>query len=212
MKKSIFILTVFLTFNFSTGLYAQNDTTKQVKSEDPSIYDLDENSLLPDKFVFTQRIFWGEKGLMRNFKHFELTPESRQRESKIRKNMFIAHQVFGFATMGAMAAQGVIGSQMYKGNYKNYEAHEAIAAAINIGYISTASMALFAPPRAYDERKGFTKLKLHRALAMVHIAGMLTTNILAGQLEHNPDLRPYHRAAAFTTFGAFATSMVIIKF
>jgi hypothetical protein len=41
---------------------------------------------------------------------------------------------------------------------------------------------------------------------------MIATDILAAQLESNPDLKPYHRAAAFTTFGAFAASMIVIKF
>jgi hypothetical protein len=208
MKLLKIVVAVFLFGVFYQG-YSQTET---VKKEDPSIYDPDDSSLLPDKFIFTQRMLWGEKGLIRNFNKFELSAESRQRESKIRRNMFVAHQVTGFATAGAMLAQGIIGSQLYKGNYKNYELHEALATGINIGYTTTASLALFAPPRAYDERKGFTKLKLHRALAIVHISGMIATNILAGQLEENYDLRPYHRAAAITTFGAFATSMIIIKF
>jgi hypothetical protein len=36
--------------------------------------------------------------------------------------------------------------------------------------------------------------------------------VLAGQLEQHPNLKAWHRAAAYTTFGAFAASMIVIKF
>jgi hypothetical protein len=41
---------------------------------------------------------------------------------------------------------------------------------------------------------------------------MIATNILAGQLEQNYKVKPYHRAAAYTTFAAFAAATVVIKF
>jgi hypothetical protein len=47
---------------------------------------------------------------------------------------------------------------------------------------------------------------------MIHYTGMITTMVLANQLEQNPDLKPWHKAAAFITFGAFAASMIVIKF
>ena len=44
------------------------------------------------------------------------------------------------------------------------------------------------------------------------LTGMIATNILAGQLEGHPELKPYHRAAAYTTFAAFAAATIVIKF
>lgn len=212
MKKILLFGIVFFCLSFFK-LMAQTDTTQTLNLLDElSATENETVQLLPDHFVFTQRLMWGEKGLMRNFKSFELSPEERQKELKIRRTMLVAHQAMGFLTLGAMAAQGVVGSKLYNGNYNIKDTHEALAAAINVGYYTTASLSLFAPPKMLDERKGYSSIKVHKALAIVHFTGMLATNILAGQLESNPDLKPYHRAAAFTTFGAFAASMVIIKF
>jgi hypothetical protein len=88
----------------------------------------------------------------------------------------------------------------------------AIAKGIEIGYFTTASLSLFAPPKMINERKGYSSIKLHKGLAIIHFTGMITTMVLANQLEQNPDLKPWHKAAAFTTFGAFAASMIVIKF
>jgi hypothetical protein len=192
---------------------AQNDTIQGLDLlNELTVAQPDTVKLLPDKFVITQRLLWGQKGLMRNFNAFELTPEERQKELKIRRGMLVTHQIMGFTTLGLMVAQGFVGSSLYNGNHDKKDVHEALAAGINIGYFTTASLSLFAPPKMLDERKGYSSIKLHKALAIVHISGMIATDILAAQLESNPDLRPYHRAAAFTTFGAFAASMIVIKF
>lgn len=184
----------------TVDLLGEMSQTTQVKTK-----------LLPDKILFTQRIFWGEKGLMRTFNAFELTPEKRQKELKVRRTMLVAHQVLGMVTLGGMVAQGIVGAQLYNGkNVKDL--HEGLAAAVNIGYFSTAALSLFAPPKMLNERKGYSSIKLHRALAIVHLSAMIATNILAGQLEQNSSLKPYHRAAAYTAFGAFAASMIVIKF
>ena len=44
------------------------------------------------------------------------------------------------------------------------------------------------------------------------MSAMIATNVLAGMTEDNPNLKKYHRAAAYTAFGAFAASMIVIKF
>jgi hypothetical protein len=176
----------------------------------------EKTKLLPDKILFTQKIFWGEKGLMRSFDAFELTPEKRQKELKVRRTMLVAHQVMGMLTLGGMVAQGIVGAKLYNASGSNYsklkDTHEILAGAVNIGYFSTAALSLFAPPKMLNERKGYSSIKLHRALAVVHLSAMIATNILAGSLEGNSSLRPYHRAAAYTAFGAFAASMIVIKF
>ena len=126
--------------------------------------------------------------------------------------MLVAHQALGFVTLGAMVAQGIVGQRLYNGDRSLRDTHEGLAAAVNICYFTTASLALFAPPKMLDERKGYSSIKLHKALAIVHFSSMVATNILASQLEGNPGLRSWHRAAAYTAFGAFAASMIVIKF
>ncbi len=212
MKKAFFLLAIALCFTVFKA-YSQVDKTKTNDLlGDLESANADTVKLLPDHFVFTQRLLWGQKGLMRNFSAFELSPEERQKELKIRRGMLVAHQIGGFTTLGMMIAQGFVGSSLYNGNYDKKDLHEALAVGINIGYFTTASLSLFAPPKMLDERKGYSSIKLHKALAIVHLSGMIATDILAAQLESNPDLKPYHRAAAFTTFGAFAASMIVIKF
>lgn len=210
--KALFFLSLLL-FSSSVILEAQIDTTQTDNLlNDVLSADTDSTALLPDKFLFTQRIFWGKKGLMRNFDYFELTPEKRQNELKIRRTMLVTHQIMGALTLGGMVAQGIVGSKLYNGNYDLKETHEALAAAVNFGYFTTASLALFAPPKMINERKGYSSIKIHRWLAIIHLSAMITTNVLAGELESRPDLRKYHRAAAYTAFGAFAASMIVIKF
>ena len=224
--KNLFLVILLISFvslqssgqkDTGTKLNAPKDTTANVDLLGEMNKASQETAkLLPDKIIFTQRMLWGQKGLMRNFNAFELTPEKRQHELKVRRTMLVTHQILGFATLGGMIAQGIVGSKLYHASGSDYQSlkntHEAIATGIEIGYFSTAAMSLFAPPKMLNERKGYSSIKLHKGLAIVHFAGMITTMILAGQLESNPDLKPYHRAAAFTTFGAFAASMIVIKF
>lgn len=211
MKTLIF--SAILILILSIELHAQIDSTKSVNLlNEISLANKDSVVLLPKKFPFTQRLLWGNKGLMRNFNEFELTPAKRQNELKIRRTMLVAHQAMGFVTLGTMIAQGIVGQRLYNGDRSLRDTHEGLAAAVNFCYFSTASLALFAPPKMFDERKGYSSIKLHKALAIVHFSAMVATNILAGQLEGNPNLRSWHRAAAFTAFGAFAASMIVIKF
>lgn len=211
MRK--FTFTIVLMFFTVINLFAQADTLQSVDLlQDLTLNEDESTELLPSKILFTQKILWGEKGLMRNFNRFELTPDKRQRELKLRRTMLVTHQVMGFATLGGMIAQGIVGARLYNGHTELKDTHEALAAGVNIGYFTTASLALFAPPKMINERKGYSNIKLHKALAIVHFSSMLATNILAGQLESHPNLRPYHRAAAYTAFGSFAAAMIAIKF
>jgi hypothetical protein len=208
MSKAIIVLFLFL--GLTNLSLAQIDNQNNDLLND--ISNTDSDKLLPEKMIFTQRMLWGEKGLMRHGSRFELTPEKRQNELKLRRGMLIAHQITGFTTLGGMVAQGIVGAKLYNGSENLKGAHEGLAALVNTTYFTTAGLALFSPPKMKSDNKGYSSIKVHKALAAIHLTGMLATNILAGQLESHPNLRPYHRAAAFTTFAAFAASMIIIKF
>jgi len=172
--------------------------------------------LLPSKMIFTQRIFWGPKGLLRVMNIAPLTPEGREHELKLRRTMLVSHQVMGFVTLAGFIAQGIVGAKLYNATGDQYSrllnVHSALAAGVNITYATTAVLSLAAPPKMLTERKGLSSIKLHKYLAVAHIAGMITTNVLSGMLHTHPELKPYHRAAAYTTFGAFALSIIAIKF
>jgi len=168
-------------------------------------------SLLPEKMIFTQRILWGEKGLMRNFDYFELTSEKRQRELKVRRKFLGLHQILGFTTLAGMAGQGYVGQQLYN-NGKYEDLHENLAVLVNATYFTTAGLSLFTPPKMLSEGKGYSNMKLHKALAVIHLSAMIATNVLVEAAEDNPDFRSYHRAAAFTAFGAYTLSIIAVKF
>ena len=225
MKTFTWIVLVLLLISFRSQ--AQKDVTTKMKAQKDTTATVDllgemnqnnqeKTKLLPDKIIFTQRLLWGEKGLMRNFSAYELTPDKRQNELKVRRNMLVAHQIMGMLTLGGMVAQGIVGAKLYNSTGSNYRSlrntHEALASAVSVAYFSTAALSLFAPPKMLNERKGYSSIKIHRDLAIVHFTAMVSTLVLAGMLESNPSLKPYHRAAAYTAFGAFAASMIVIKF
>lgn len=172
--------------------------------------------LLPDHMLLSQRIVWGKNGLMRLVGAAPLTTEGRQRELNVRRTMLGLHQVMGFVTLAGFVAQGIVGSQLYNAQGENYtrlkNIHEGLATAINYSYGTTALLSLLSPPPAVGQRRGLSTVKLHKYLAVVHLAGMIATNVLAHKIQTNYELKPYHRAAAYTTFGAFATAIIVLKF
>lgn len=170
--------------------------------------------LLPQKMLLTQRVFWGEKGLLRPISPLNLP--NREKELKLRRSMLVAHQVMGFVTLGGMVGQGIVGSQLYKATGTRAgdlnDIHENLAVAVNLTYGTTAFMSLFTPPPLINRDKKLSAIRIHKWLSLVHMSGMIATNILADKIDDNPSLKPYHRAAAFATFASFAAAVISIKF
>lgn len=210
--KRISLLLFFILFSALTFA--------QITESDSLLADLDTNAtqakLLPDKMLLTQRIFWGEKGLYRKIGIApKLTAENRAKELKVRRTMFKIHQAMGVLTAAGMLAQGFLGARLYKAGGDDYtrikRAHEATATGINIAYATTALMAFTAPPGMLN-RKGISNVKVHKYLSYVHLTGMITTNVLANKISDNFKLKPYHRAAAYTTVGTYFAAMIVLKF
>jgi hypothetical protein len=171
--------------------------------------------LLPKKMLLTQRVLWGQKGLLRPIS--PLTATNREKELKLRRGMLVAHQVLGFVTLGGMVGQGITGTQLYKGSGRVGDIHEGLAIAVNTTYSATAIMSLFTPPPLINRDKKLSAIRLHKWLAVVHMGGMIGTNILAQSLEDAQGdqytrLKKWHRAAAFTTFASYAAAVITIKF
>ena len=203
MKVAIPLLTLVL---LSFSVNSQDDLLKDVMQQQDSVVEL-----LPKKMLLTQRVFWGEHGLMRPIS--PLTNVNREKELKLRRGMLVAHQVLGFVTLGGMAAQGVVGSRLYKNYSENLkDAHENLAIAVNATYSAGAFMSLFTPPPLINRDKKLSSIRIHKWLSLVHMSGMVATNILADKIDENAKLKPLHRAAAFTTFASFAAAVVVIKF
>ena len=85
MKKIIiiFLIALFPIFNFS---------------QEKELFDLiiaDENAtpeLLPERMIFTQRIFWGENGILRKTGIAPLNLKNREKELKLRRSFLKTHQ------------------------------------------------------------------------------------------------------------------------
>lgn len=209
--SSNFFKGLALYFLVCTGLHAQDIDLDDLMSDASETGQ--EESLLPERMLFTQRAFWGENGLYRKvgIAPKVITAETRARELKVRQNMFKIHQALGLLTAGGMIAQGIVGSKLYNGDFQIKKAHENLALGINIAYGTTALMAFTSPPPMINRRK-FDNIKLHKYLSIIHLSGMVATNVLAHKVDDNFNLKKYHRAAAFTTFGAYTLAIASIKF
>jgi len=201
MNKQFYIL--FASILFIKGSYGQINNALFESIENPAT----EIELLPDSMIFTQRLLWGEKGLMRSTNLLPLSLENREKEMKIRRKMLLAHQVVGYTTLAGMIAQGILGVKLYNGQGKYREAHEVIGNITTASYFTGAGLSLFAPPPLISvKNKGLTSIKAHKWLASVHFSAMIATNLLA---ESNTK---YHRAASFTLFGSYALAVLAFKF
>ena len=203
MYQKIFLFTFSLCSFLSFG--QEVDLFNNLRNESQR-----DESLLPDRMVFTQRFLWGEKGLMRKTKWYPLTKEQREKELKLRRTMLKIHQVIGFATLAGMTAQGVLGTKLYKrpnNYYELYKTDKTIGHITSISYFTGAALSLFAPPPLTNKKqKGLNSIKAHKYLASLHFSAMLATNLLA---DNNTNL---HRAAALTAFGTYATAILVFKF
>jgi hypothetical protein len=206
MKKYLIYLGITCSISLNVGAQTDSlDLLLQLGSEEPV-------ELIPKRMIFTQRVLWGENGLMRTLKIAPLTDQGRETELKIRRGMLVTHQVLGFATLAGMVAQGIVGAKLYSGDYKIKELHEGLGTAVNITYFTTAGLSLFTPPPLISRQvKGLNGIKMHKTLAVVHLSAMIATNVLSDSAG-DPKIKPLHRAAAFTAFGSFFGAMVVMKF
>ncbi len=210
MKKLLVLLLLVLSATINASIAQTN--------ADSLLNDLEagpeKTALLPKRMLLTQRIFWGEHGLYRRTGIApQLTLENREKELRIRRNMFKIHQTLGFITAAGMITQGILGSRLYKPETysdKLKNIHGAVATGVNIGYATTALMAFTAPPPMLN-RKGISNIKVHKYLSYVHLSAMIATNVLGPRISDNYKLKPYHRAAAYTAVGGYLAAIAMIK-
>lgn len=191
-------------------------STIQIFSQDDLLSDLLKTQdtttlLLPKKMLFTQRVLWGEKGLLRPIA--PLNAVNREKELKLRRRMLVTHQILGFATLGGMIGQGIVGPQLYKQynqNLKNF--HEGLGTAVTITYSTTAFMSLFTPPPLINRDKKLSSIRIHKWLSLVHMSGMIATNILSNKAGDSQKMKTLHRTAAYVTFASFGAAVITIKF
>ena len=200
LLRRLFLFAFIFTCSISYGqedLFAQLDDSQEEVPFD----------LLPERMLFTQRLLWGEKGLMRVTGLSDLDEEHRMKELKLRKTMLNVHQVIGYATLAGMVAQGIIGGQLYNGDYSLYDTHETLGGIVTATYFTGAALSLFAPPPLISSKEiGLSGARAHKWLASVHLSAMIAT-----QYYKERD-KALHRASAYTAFGAYAAATVVIRF
>ena len=167
-----------------------------------------DESLIPKRMIFTQRVLWGNKGLLRKFGIFPLNVEQREKELKLRRSMLKIHQIIGYLTLAGMVTQGFLGGKLYN-NWERglYNTHKTVGNLTSISYFTGAGLSLFAPPPLINKKsKGLSSIKAHKYLASVHFSAMLATNIFK---KRNQQI---HKISAYTAVGSFAAAVLVFKF
>ena len=178
--------------------------------------------LQPENLGFFERNLWSENGLFRTMRIASpLTPESRKSELKLRRTMLVAHETSGFLTLGLMLTTVVYGQKVI--NQINDQSpslslrrtHIGFADATIATYSLTALLSLLSPPPVI-RRDEMSTLSYHRALAWIHVTGIIITPIIAALAKrrgasYESTLR-IHQVSGYITTTAFAASMIVITF
>ena len=178
--------------------------------------------LLPENLGFFERNLWTENGLFRTMGIASpLTPESRKSELKLRRTMLVAHEVSGFVTLGLMVTTVYYGqkvlNEFYTSNYRPLlRKHTQFVDATIATYSITALLSLLSPPPVI-RRDEISTVSIHRALAWVHVTGMILTPIIAaiakkGRGATDMSILRIHQISAYITTAAFTASMIVVTF
>lgn len=171
---------------------------------------------LPDGMPLNTRLLWGRRGL---FRLLGIAPATRQRELEIRRAMLQWHQRLGLVTLAALTTQVILGEVLASDRARYYQRLQPIHRTLGYAtfglYLTTASLSLGAPPaRRYTP--GFSSVKLHRALALVHFTGMMLQPWLGRHLRLAPTPDSYerrlrtHRWVGRITLGAYFAAFLSI--
>ena len=201
IKAKILLGGFFLwsTLSFSQG----EDLFSSLREET-----VQDESLIPNRMIFTQRALWGNNGLLRKVGLFPLNIEQREKELKLRRSMLKIHQIIGYLTLAGMVTQGFLGGKLYN-NWERglYNTHKTVGNLTSISYFTGAGLSLFAPPPLINKKsKGLSSIKAHKYLASVHFSAMLATNIFK---RRNNQI---HKISAYTAVGSFAAAVLVFNF
>ena len=193
---------------FSVNCFAQDFT-----EEFENLINIEKPSLLPEKMIFSQRILWGEKGLLRKTGIVKLSLENREKELVIRERMLKAHQIIGYITFAGMIYQGILGGKLYNGDYSVYDTHKKLGNIVTASYFTGAALSLFSPPPLVNrKREGLNNIRLHKILANVHVPAMVITNIYADKQYEKKSYKEIHKVSAYTAVASYTLAMVTIIF
>jgi hypothetical protein len=181
-----------------------------------SIVQAPKRSLLPNNMSIMEKGLWGENGFLRTVGIVSpLTPEERKHELTIRRTMLSTHQIGGFVTLGLMGAACYFGQKIIDGDVGYRKNHQIFVTSTIISYSATGLLAVLAPPPVI-RRDEVSTTTIHKALAWVHVAGMIITPILGGMVKRRTgsDMQAarVHQVSAYITTAVFAASMITVTF
>ena len=203
-----FLISVVISVILSSTIQAQD-----FAEEFESLINQEKPSLLPEKMLITQRVLWGEKGLLRKTGIVKLSLENREKELIVREKMLKAHQIIGYITFAGMIYQGILGGKLYNGDYSVYETHKTLGKVVTATYFTGAGLSLFTPPPLVSRKKeGLSNIRLHKILANVHVPAMIVTNIYADKQQGNRSHKKIHKASAYTAVASYTLAMFTIIF
>jgi hypothetical protein len=146
------------------------------------------------------------------------------RQVRVRRGLLVAHQAFGFATLGALAATLVIGQLNYVDKYASgdfttrYErSHLGLGVTTTALFATTGILALSAP-NPYPKPVRLDTALVHKLSMAMATVGMITQIILGpvtaarvGRLDQ-PNLALGHLITGYATFAFMATGVVAYFF
>ena len=203
-----FFISGVIAFVITSTIHAQDfaeEFESLIKTEKPT--------LLPEKMLISQRVLWGEKGLLRKTGIVKLSLENREKELIVREKMLKAHQIIGYITFAGMIYQGILGGKLYNGDYSVYETHKTLGKVVTVSYFTGAGLSLFTPPPLVNRKKeGLSNIRLHKILANVHVPAMIVTNIYADKQYEKRSYKEIHKASAYTAVASYTLAMFTIIF
>ena len=203
-----FLISGVISVILSSTIQAQD-----FAEEFESLINQEKPSLLPEKMLITQRVLWGEKGLLRKTGIVKLSLENREKELIVREKMLKAHQIIGYITFAGMIYQGILGGKLYNGDYSLFETHKTLGKVVTATYFTGAGLSLFTPPPLVSRKKeGLSNIRLHKILANVHVPAMIVTNIYADKQQGNRSHKKIHKASAYTAVASYTLAMFTIIF
>lgn len=218
MRKYFLILFYCLLF-LPIVSYAQTsavDSLLQTMNNDTDII-----GLLPTSMPGYKRVFWGENGWMRRKGFAPLTMENREKEIEARRKMLRTHQTMGYITSALMVATMITGDRTHEAKLANgsigrrddpaKKLHSVTVGVMGASYVATGVLSILSPPPLIIRKdKGFSNIKVHRALAVVHLSGMFINGVFAEALAE--DHNAFHRAVGYVTAGSLLGAMIVMKF
>tara|TARA_B100000963_G_C22636271_1_gene677811 strand:- start:5067 stop:5675 length:609 start_codon:yes stop_codon:yes gene_type:complete len=181
-------------------------------SQEKELFDLivvDDNAtppILPERMIFTQRILWGERGLMRKTGLVPLNYKNREKELRIRKSILKTQQILDYTTLAAMIAQVVVGEKYYNGDNSLHNTHKTINKVVNSGYFTGLALSLFSPPPIINKKTEGFRPKTNKLLSKIHFTAMILTNTI------DNDNKKANMAATYTAFTSYAVAEIVFKF